>query len=73
MFEIYTETTYEIASEHRREELKNSQIARMIRHSKLQTPRAWDYVTLRLGNWLIKLGIGLKSRSVFSNPTNNRV
>jgi hypothetical protein len=30
------------------------------------TPKAWDYVTLRLGNWLINLGCNLKSQSIFS-------
>ncbi len=72
MFEIYSETPYRMARENRRDHLNKSQYARMILNAKSQMPRIWDYINLRLGNWLIELGGRLKSHSVFSQPTNNR-
>lgn len=66
MSEIYSETPYRLAREHHRDLLKKSQTAWMTRTAASQSPNIWDHVTLHLGNWLIKLGSGLKSHSAFS-------
>jgi hypothetical protein len=53
MFEIYSM-------------LQKSEEAQLDHPTKSYTPKVWDYVALRLGNWLIDLGHNLKSQSIFS-------
>ncbi len=66
MFEIYSETPYQMAREYHRDTLQKSEEARLARSAKPYAPKVWDYVALRLGNWLIDLGWNLKSQSVFT-------
>jgi len=66
MFEIYSETPYRMAREYHRDTLQKSKEARLARSAKPYAPKVWDYVALRLGNWLIDLGWNLKSQSVFT-------
>jgi len=70
MFEIYSEAPYRMAREHHRDMLQKSKEAQLARSAKPSTPKVWDYVALRLGNWLISLGCRLKSQSVFSQFSN---
>ena len=70
MFEIYSEAPYRLAREHHRDMLQTGKEARLARSAKSYTPKVWDYVALRLGNWLISLGCRLKSQSVFSQFSN---
>lgn len=72
MFEIYSETPYRVARENHRARLEKSRALWMIRSVESHTPGMWDHVSLRLGNWLIKLGCGLKSQSVFSQLSRNQ-
>jgi len=66
MNEIYSETTYRMARDYHRDTLQKSEEARFAISAKLYAPKVWDYVALRLGNWLIDLGCNLKSQSVFT-------
>ena len=66
MNEIYSETPYRMAREYHHNMLQKSKEAQLVRSAKPNTPKVWDYVALRLGNWLINLGYILKSQSVFS-------
>ena len=66
MNEIYSETPYRRAREYHRDMLKKSEEARLAQSAKPYAPKVWDYVALRLGNWLIDLGWNLKSQSVFT-------
>lgn len=72
MFEINSETFYRMAHEYHRNQLAKSKTARMIESANSYTPRVWDHVSLRVGNWLIELGRELKSRSVFSQLSGNQ-
>jgi len=67
MFEIYTETPYRMARDHYRDMLQKSKETRLAHSANSYIPKVWDYVALRLGNWLIDLGCNLKSQSVFSH------
>ena len=66
MFEIYSETPYRMARKYHRDMLRKSEETRLAHSAKPYTPKVWDYVALRLGNFLIDLGCNLKSQSVFS-------
>ncbi len=66
MFEIHSETPYRMAREHYHDMLQKSKEARLAHSAPPHTPKVWDYVALRLGNWLIDLGCNLKSQSVLS-------
>ena len=66
MNEIYSETPYRMAREYHHNMLQKNKEARLAHSANPFTPKVWDYVALRLGNWLINLGCNLKSQSVFS-------
>ena len=66
MFELYSETPYRMARDYYRDMLQKSEEAQLICSANSYTPKVWDYVALRLGNWLINLGCNLKSQSAFS-------
>lgn len=63
MSKFYAQAFYRLALEDYREQLKKSRISQALRLVLSQTPRAWDYMEDRIGNWLIKLGQSLKSHS----------
>jgi len=58
--------------DHERLLLQSAEI-RLIKSAKPYTPNLWDGVTLILGNWLIKLGNKLKSRSVYTKLSSKHV
>ena len=66
MFEIYSETPYRMAREYYRDMLQKCKEARLAHSANPHAPRVWDYIALRLGNWLINLGCNLRSQSAFS-------
>jgi hypothetical protein len=66
MNELYSETPYRMAREYHHNMLQKSKEAQLVHSAKPNTPKVWDYVALRLGNWLINLGCNLRSQSAFS-------
>jgi len=73
MSEIYSETPYRMAREYHRNRLKESAEARLANSIDANTPKIWDHVALRLGNWLINLGCNLRSQSVLAQLTKQQV
>ena len=72
MNEIYSETPYRMAHERHRNLLQESESARLIEKARSPKPEAWDYIALRLGNWLIDLGCSLKSHSALARLSQER-
>lgn len=66
MFEINQDVLFRQAKQDHLRLLKLSEEARLIKSATPYTPKLWDAITLSLGNWLIKLGNKLKSRSVYT-------
>ena len=58
--------------DHQRLLLQSAEI-RMIESARPYTPNVWDRVELNLGNWLIKLGSKIKSRSVYTKLSSKHV
>lgn len=54
MSKFYAQAFYRLALEDYREKLTKSRRLQALREAAAQIPHLWDWIALRLGEWLIK-------------------
>ncbi len=67
MSKFYAQAFYRLIIEDYRDKLMKSQRLQALREAASQIPHLWDAISLRLGDWLIKLGYNLKAHSLLAN------
>jgi hypothetical protein len=66
MYEIFQDRLIKQAQEDHKRLLEQSQYIHFMESAKPYTPKIWDTINLRFGNWLINLGKNMKARSIYT-------